>query len=518
MSMTKNSAWSESEPALPVARMSAITCNLGTAVALLLILSISPVRAAEVSHGSASTAKARGAVDAPQSDPATSALARDVLAELVSINTTESVGSVTRAAEAMRARLRSAGFPAEDLQLLGPNARKKNLVARLHGTGAHRPVLLIGHLDVVEAPRLEWDTDPFKLVEKDGYFYGRGVTDMKNGDAILVTTLMRLKREGYKPDRDVILALTADEEGGKSNGVDWLLKNHRDLIDAEWVINEDDESVLMQNDVPQYYKLGATEKIYADFQLSTANRGGHSSLPRPDNAIYALVMGLERLQHYAFPVELNPVTRTYYERMSQLESGQIAEDMRAILEDPPDPAAAQRLSRDEIHNALLHTTCVATRLAGGQANNALPQVATANVNCRILPGHSPEEVRQELIRVLADPSIRVQYVSNGGDVSDRAPDDKGLPPTPLAAEYMRPLEALVGNMWPGIPVIPLMDHGASDGIYTRAAGLPTYNITGIAINRDDIRDHARNERVEVRSFYRGNEFVYRYLKSVTGTP
>ncbi len=451
-----------------------------------------------------------------KADPAADALAHDIFQELIGINTTDSVGSVTQAAQAMAQRLRSAGFADQDLQLVGPDPRKQNLVARLHGSGAHRPVLLIGHLDVVEAPRLEWSTDPFQLVERDGYFYGRGTSDMKDGDAILVATLMRLKREGYKPDRDVILALTAGEESSLDNGVDWLLKNRRDLIDAEWVINEDDESILMRNDAPQYYKLGATEKIYADFVLSTANAGGHSSLPRPDNAIYELTAALDRLQHYQFPFELNPVTRAYFERMFTLETGQRAGDMRAILKSPADPAAIERLSQDELFNAILRTTCVPTRLDGGQANNALPQIATANVNCRILPGHSPEEVRQVLINVLADQNVRVQYRDPDGPVLDRAPDRKGLPPTPLDAHYLRPLEALVERMWPGIPVIPMMDNAASDGALTRAAGMPTYNITGIAINRDDIRDHARNERLEVSSFYHGNEFFYQYLKSVTG--
>jgi acetylornithine deacetylase/succinyl-diaminopimelate desuccinylase-like protein len=452
-----------------------------------------------------------------KTDPAADALAHDIFQELIGINTTDSVGSVTQAAQAMAQRLRSAGFAEQDLQLVGPNPRKQNLVARLHGSGAHRPVLLIGHLDVVEAPHLEWSTDPFQLVEQDGYFYGRGVSDMKDGDAILVATLMRLKREGYKPDRDVILALTAGEESGLDNGVDWLLKNRRNLIDAEWVINEDDQSVLMRSDAPQYYKLGATEKIYADFLLSTANPGGHSSLPRPDNAIYQLTAALDRLQHHQFPFELNAVTRAYFERMFTLESGPHASDMRAILKSPADPAAIERLSQDALYNALLRTTCVPTRLNAGQANNALPQVATANVNCRILPGHSPEEVRQELIKVVADQSVRLQYEDPDGSVLDRAPDDKGLAPTPLDAHYLRPLESLVERTWPGIPVIPMMDNGASDGTFTRAAGMPTYNITGIAINRDDIRDHARNERLEVSSFYHGNEFFYHYLKSVTGT-
>jgi len=453
----------------------------------------------------------------PLSDPAANALAHDIFRQLIEIDTTESTGNVTTAAEGMAARLRSAGFPAEDVQVLGPTARKKNLVARLRGTGARRPILLIGHLDVVEAPRLEWATNPFELVERDGYFYGRGTSDMKDGDAILVTTLIRLKSEGYRPDRDVILALTAAEEGGADNGVEWLLRNRRELIDAEIVINEDGESVMTEHGVPQYYELDATEKIYADFRLSTANPGGHSSLPVPQNAIYELAAGLGRLARYRFPFELNPVTRAYYERMLQRSSGQHAADIRGILATPPDPGAVARLARIPVENATMRTTCVATRLSGGQANNALPQAASAVVNCRILPGHSPEEVRQTLVRVLNDPGIRVQYVGfDGVTLSDRAPETKGLPPAPLPPEYLRPLETLVARFWPGIPVIPFMSAGASDGVYTRAAGMPTFTITGIAIDRNDIRAHARNERLGVESFYRGNEFFYRYLKAITG--
>jgi acetylornithine deacetylase/succinyl-diaminopimelate desuccinylase-like protein len=434
--------------------------------------------------------------DSPRLDPAASALARSVYQQLVEINTTESVGSVTAASQAMAARLRSAGFSSADVQILGPNDRKKNLVARLRGTGAGKPILLIGHLDVVEAPRLEWSTDPFKLVERDGYFYGRGTSDMKDGDAIMVTTLMRLKREGYRPDRDVIVALTAAEEGGEFNGMDWLVSHHRDLIDAAIVINEDGQSVMSEHGVPQYYEIGATEKVYADFRLSTANRGGHSSLPVPDNAIYQLAAGLARLQHYQFPFELNPITRAYYERMVQRATGERAATIRGILKTPPDPAAVAAITRVPVDNALERTTCVATRLTGGQANNALPQAATAIVNCRILPGHSPEEVRQTLIHVLADPGIRVQYVADDGvTVLDRAPDRRGFPPLPLPPDYLRPLESLVAQFWPGIPVVSFMDTGASDGVFTRSVGLPTYIMTGIEIDRNDIRDHARNERL-----------------------
>ncbi len=467
----------------------------------------------------ASAAPRQPAGDAPLADESANALAREVYRQLIETNTTESVGSVTTAAEEMAARLRSAGFPAEDVKVLGPTARKKDLVARLHGTGARRPILFIGHLDVVEAPRLEWNTDPFKLVERDGYFYGRGTSDMKDGDAILVTTLMRLKREGYRPDRDIILALTAAEEGGADNGVDWLVRNHHDLIDAGIVINEDGESVMTDRGVPQYYELDATEKIYADYLLSTANPGGHSSLPVLSNAIYELAAGLERLARYQFPFELNAVTRAYYERMLPRSSGERAADIRGILRTPPDPTAIAQLAKDPVDNATERTTCVATRLSGGQANNALPQAATSIVNCRILPGHSPEEVRGTLMRVLGDPGIRVRYVGmDGATLSDRAPEGRGLDPVRLPAEFLQPLEKLVGEFWPGIPVIPFMSHGASDGVYTRAAGMPTFNITGIAIDRNDIRDHARNERLAVKSFYRGNDFLYRYIKAITGTP
>ena len=267
-----------------------------------------------------------------QVDDATKQLSHDILKELIEINTTDSVGNVTTAAEAMAKRLRDAGFPESDVQVLGPNDRKKNMVARLRGTGKQKPVLLIGHLDVVEARREDWSTDPFKFVEQEGFYYGRGTQDMKGGDAIMVTTLIRMKKEGYKPDRDIILALTADEEGGKSNGVDWLLKNHRDLIDAEFVLNHDGGGITSENGKPVMMDVDATEKLYADYQLMVTNPGGHSSLPVPDNAIYHLANGLVRLEHFEFPIDLNSVTRAYYERMSKVEKGQRAEDMKAILE------------------------------------------------------------------------------------------------------------------------------------------------------------------------------------------
>jgi acetylornithine deacetylase/succinyl-diaminopimelate desuccinylase-like protein len=447
-------------------------------------------------------------------DDATRQLSRDIFRELIEINTTDSVGSATRAAEAMAKRLKDAGFPSADVQVLGPNDRKGNMVARLRGSGANRPVLLIGHLDVVEARREDWTTDPFQFVEKDGYFYGRGTQDMKSDDAILVTTFIRFLREGYRPDRDLILALTADEEGGASNGVDWLLKNRRDLVDAAFVLNADAGGLTTRNGKPVNVDLEATEKQYADFELTARNPGGHSSLPTPDNAIYHLADALSRLERAPFPFELNPVTRTYFERRAPLEDAQTRADMNAILRTPPDSAAVARLSQDPRYNAMLRTTCVATRLSGGHANNALPQTAQANVNCRILPGHSAEETEQTLVRVFDDPKVAVQYVGAIG-AADKAPDSKGFPTVLPPAEVLRPLERVAAEMWPGAPVIPEMETGASDSVHTMAAGIPSYGIGGLGIDQDDIRAHGKDERLRVASYFDGVDFYYRFLKAMT---
>ncbi len=382
---------------------------------------------------------------------------------------------------------------------------------RLHGSGKHKPVLLIGHLDVVEALREDWTTDPFQFVEKDAYYYGRGTQDMKDGDAIMTTTLIRFKKEGFVPDRDIILALTADEEGGTSNGVDWLLKNNRELVDAEFVLNHDGGGILAEHGKPQMMVVDASEKLYSDYQLTVTNHGGHSSLPVPDNAIYHLADGLARLERYQFPFELTNITRAYYERMAKVATGQRAADMLAILRNPPDLEAVARLSQDPIDNSTMHTTCVATRLSAGHANNALPQTAQANVNCRIVPGHSTEEIRQELEKVLADAKISVRELGGLGGVMNR----RSFAPPPLRPDVFQPLENVVESMWPGLPVIPDMATGASDGVYTNAAGMPTYCVSGEAIDRDDIRAHGKDERIRADSFYRAVEFYYRFLKAIT---
>ena len=454
----------------------------------------------------------------PQSADSYRGLAREIFKQLIEINTTDSSGSTTVAAEAMAQRLREAGLPAADVQVLGPNPRKGNLVARLRGTGVHRPILLMGHLDVVEARREDWSTDPFQFVERDGYFYGRGTQDMKSSDAILVATLIRFWKEGFRPDRDIILALTADEETGPSNGVEWLLQNHRDLVDADFAFNPDGGGVYTRSGKPVMMSVDATEKLYADYQLEVKNPGGHSSLPVPDNAIYHLTDGLVRLEHFQFPFELNEITRAYFLRMATIETGRAAADMKAIAKVPPDRAAIARLDADPLSHATMRTTCVATRLDAGHANNALPQTARAVVNCRILPGHTAEAIRQELIAILADPKITVRYISDAGEISDTAPNQPSGAPVALRPEVMQPLEQVAREMWPGIPVIPTMATGASDGVFTNAAEIPTYEISGLAVDFDDVRAHGRDERLRVESFYGGLDFYARFLKALTSAP
>jgi len=450
-----------------------------------------------------------GAGARAQTNDATKQLARDIFKQLVEINTTDSAGSTTVAAEAMAKRLRDAGFPASDIYVGGPNARKGNLVARLHGTGAHKPILLICHLDVVEARREDWSMDPFQFIERDGYFYGRGTLDIKSGDTFLMMAMIRMKLEGYQPDRDIILALTADEEGGAFNGVDWLIQNHRDLIEAEYVLNPDAGSFQLVNDRKSLVAIQASEKLYQDFELKVTNPGGHSSLPVADNAIYHLAEGLTRLEHYKFPFELNEVTRAYFDRMSAIVGGTVGTDMKAILRNPPDEAAVTHLSNMPFYNGVTHTTCVATRLDAGHANNALPQMARANVNCRILPGHSSEETRATIIQVLSDPQISVEAIFTG------VGGGKSNPPSPLRPDVMNTLEKVSTTMWPGVSVVPVMETGASDGAISRAAGMPTYGISGMWMDVNDDRSHGRDERLLVWSFYEGVEFYYRFLKALT---
>ena len=431
--------------------------------------------------------------------------AREIFKQLIEINTTESTGSVTAAANAVAARLKAAGFAAGDIQILGPDPRKNNLVARYHGAGARRPLLLLAHLDVVEARREDWSFDPFVFLERDGFFYGRGTSDDKAMASILVANLIRMKQEGFTPDRDLILALTADEEGGQFNGVDWLVHNRRDLIDAELAINEGGAGQMKEG---KYLlnEVGASEKIYQDVHLESTNAGGHSSRPVADNAIYHLSEGLAKLERFEFPVDMNEVTRAYFYRMAAFQSDPaVAADMKAMAKVPPDPEAARRLSAgSSYYNALMRTTCVATQLSGGHAPNALPQLAAANVNCRILPGEDPSVIERTLAGVLDDPKISLSFVDPA----------KPSEPSSLQPQLMQPLEAITTAMFPGAVVVPTMGTGATDGLYLRNAGIPTYGIEGIFYELDDNRAHGRDERVGVKQYFEGLEFNYRLVKAL----
>src|SRR3954466_5335611 len=432
--------------------------------------------------------------------------ARAIYKELVEINTTDTpAGNVTRAADAMAARLKAAGFAEKDVQVLGPDPRKHNLVARYRGTGARRPLLLLAHLDVVDAKREDWTFDPFVFREQDGWFYGRGTSDDKGMASQFVANLIRLKQERFTPDRDLILALTADEEGGDFNGAEWLVENHRDLVGAEFAINEGGGGTMRHG---KYLtnEVQASEKVYQDFRLEVTNPGGHSSLPVKDNAIYHLSEGLARLAKFDFPVQLNEVTRAYFERSAQVESDpKVAADMRAVQKSTPDLAAAGRLSAQLPYwNSMMRTTCVATMLSAGHATNALPQLATANVNCRILPGVSPNSVRDKLAEVFADPKIKVEFV---GDATPSKP-------SPLRPDVMSVVESLTKEMFPGAIVVPVMSTGATDGLYLRNGEVPTYGIDATFGDIDDVRAHGKDERVGVKQFFEGLEFQYRLIKAL----
>jgi acetylornithine deacetylase/succinyl-diaminopimelate desuccinylase-like protein len=435
-------------------------------------------------------------------------LAREIFEELIEINTVDSIGNNTAAAEAMARRFRAAGFPERDIFVGGPRADKGNLVVRYRGrsrTGAPKPILLLAHLDVVQALKEDWssDLDPFTFTERDGYYYGRGTSDDKAMAAIFVANLLRMKREGFVPSRDIIVALTADEEGGPANGVEWLLQNHRGLVDAAFVINEGGGGAL-RDGKPFLHSVQATEKVYVDFTVEARNRGGHSSVPRPDNAIYQLAEALARLGRYRFPVELNEVTRAFLERTATVEAPEVAAAMRALARNPRDEAAAAVVSTTPRYNSMLRTTCVATMLRGGHAPNALPQLAAANVNCRILPNTSAAAVRDTLVRVFGDTAVKVSA----------APALPPTAPSPLLPELFSVVERLTRDMFGDIPVIPTMGTGATDSKFFRAAGIPAYGVSGIFSDPNDARAHGRDERIAIKSFYDGQEFLDRLVKEL----
>jgi len=453
---------------------------------------------------------------AQQLSPADRTLAHDLFKQLIETNTTDSVGSVTAAANAMRERLLLAGFAADDLKLLGPNKLKMNLVVTYHGKpgSSLKPILAICHLDVVEAKKEDWTTDPFVFIEKDGFFYGRGTQDIKEGDAALVFTLIRMKREGFVPDRDLVVALTADEEGGKSNGVNWLIQNHPELMNAEFVINPDAGGVSAEKGKATIFFVEATEKTYADFHVTAKNKGGHSSVPTTDNAIYHVANALLRLEKTPFPVEMNAVTTAEFEQMSKVLGGEVAADMKTVAANPADKAAVERLSTAPEWNATMRTTCVATMMSAGHAPNALPQTAMANVNCRILPGHSGEQTRQTLIKLFDDPTLNVDFVTDAGVVMGKGDERMSAPPPPVNKTVQGALSKTVQELWPGLAIVPTMEAGSTDSIYTVAAGIPSYGLNGFQIDEGDERMHGMNERMGVEPYYKGVEFTYLFMRDL----
>lgn len=443
------------------------------------------------------------------------AVGRAVFKELIETNTTASSGNTTKAAELMAARFRAAGVPAADIAVVGPDETHRSLVVRIRGSDrARKPILLLAHLDVVEAERKDWTMEPFTFNEKDGFFYGRGTQDVKGGAATLVTALLRMRAEGITPARDLVLALTSGEEGscpadppypagcGMPNGVQWLLAHRKDLVDAEYCINVDGGGVDSEKGKPVVMNMQAAEKVYFDATLTAVNKGGHSSQPRPDNAINALARALVKIEAYTFPVQFNEVTRAYMLRSAPLRGGQLGADLKAAP--AGDKAAIARLSKDPWFNAQMRTTCVATMLSGGHAPNALPQEAKANVNCRRLPGLASDSLVRMLTRVIGDTSVHITVKA----------DSPQSPPSPLRPDVEAVVRSAAEAIGPKLPLVPNMETGATDGLYFRNAGIPTYGLSGIAIDVDDVRAHGRDERVSVESFERALEFTYRLLKGV----
>jgi len=437
----------------------------------------------------------------PQADQE---LAREIFKQLIEIRSGYTTGATTPVAEAVAARLRVGGFTEADIFVGGPIPTKYNLVARYRGTGAKRPVLLLAHSDVVEARREDWSMDPFQFIEKDGYFYGRGTSDDKAQAAVWVANLLRYKREGLKPDRDIIVALTADEEGGGPyDGVRWLLRNKRELIDAEFCLNEGGRGDMTSSGVKVANDVQLSEKYVVNFRLEVRNKGGHSSIPVADNAIYHLAGALERLSKFAFPIRTNDVTRAYFEQLANIENTGIKPELAKVA--AGNKAAMERVAADSpVWNSMLRTTCVATQLEAGHAKNALPQLATANVNCRVLPDETVDSVQTTLEKVIADNQVNVtipEEVVHG-------------PASPVNRELMKTIARVTDSMWPGVPVLPIMVTGATDGLYLREVGIPTYGVQGFFIERGDFRAHGRDERMPVASFYEGQTFLYELVKAL----
>jgi acetylornithine deacetylase/succinyl-diaminopimelate desuccinylase-like protein len=454
-----------------------------------------------------SFAQANAGTSAPVLPAPTRALARDVLQHLIAINSTHAHGS-SAAARYVAEQLKAAGFPDNDVAVLTPaeHPTKGNVIARLHGRGGAKPVLYICHLDVVEARREDWNFDPFVLTEHDGWLYGRGTIEMKGQDAAVLATLIRLKKEGYVPDRDIIVAFTADEEaGGDANGVKWLFHEHRDLVDAGLVVNPDGGEAAIKSARKLYVAVQTSEKVFLTFGLEVTDKGGHSSRPTPSNPIYRLSKGLDRLSGFAFPVDLTETTKLYFAGRADLSSGQTKADMQAMSRTPLDDGAVQRLSTDVETNIMLRTTCVATMIEGGHAENALPQRARATVQCRVIPGESQDDVERTLEEVLKDPEIKISVMT----AAIASPDSAAAP------AVLRAVRRAAQSLWPGVLVLPEMSAGADDSIYPRSLGIPAYGIDGMFDDLDDGRAHGRDERIGVTAFDDELKFTYLLMKELS---
>lgn len=436
------------------------------------------------------------------------ALEREILKQLIEINTSDSARHTDVAAKAMAARLTEAGLPPDDVRLIETAPGITNLVARYRGRGGSaKPILLMAHLDVVGARREDWSFDPFTFREADGYYYGRGSSDNKAGAAMLVANFVRYKREGFVPSRDLVVVLTGDEET-TGEGIQSLLDKHRDLVDADFALNTDAGGGELRDGKAIAFSVQTAEKVYLTFQLETRNKGGHSSVPEPSNAIYQLSSGLNRLARFAFPVHLNETTREFFTKSAATQPPRLAALMRAVARNG-DAAAARRLSAEApYYNALLRTTCVATRLFAGHADNALPQLARATVNCRLLPDNPPDSAEAVLRRVLADTGIHISRV--------REPTLS--PASPLRPDVIQPVTTLAHRMWPGAVVVPEMSTGASDGLYVRNAGIPVYGTSAVFERIDDIRAHGRDERIGVKAYHDAAQYWYQLVKTLASSP
>jgi acetylornithine deacetylase/succinyl-diaminopimelate desuccinylase-like protein len=425
---------------------------------------------------------------------------RAIYEELVEIDSSPTTGSCTRAAEAMLVHLRAAGYSEADARVIVPDGAPEdgNVVAILRGTSRQRAMLLLAHIDVVDARREDWERDPFTLVEENGFFYARGASDDKAMAAVWVDLMMRLRREGLRPRRTIKMALTCGEEtSNRVNGVDHLLRNHREWISADFAINEGAGGVLSEDGRPIAFNVQAGEKIHQVYTLTVTNPGGHSSRPVPENAIYRLSAGLERVAAHHFPIEITPVTRAYFERMASIVGGEAATAMTAIARNPNDTTAQAALARDPTYNAMMRTTCVATQLNAGHAPNALPQRAVATLSCRVMQGTTPEQVQAELQRVVADPQITVEIVRRR----------QGSQAPRLTREIMGPVERAAARLWPGVPIVPTMTAGATDGRFTNTAGIPTYGMSGMFAVPGETNAHGLNEKIRVQSLYEGRDFL-----------